>query len=173
MIDRPNQVAKETVGVSTLSHADKLDLAIAFATMCHKGQTDKIGNSYILHPLRLMMAIEKGSYPHKLDHMLVAVLHDTIEDAPQWWDTAEGSRLRFELSEAVMESIFLLSRDPDEDYTGYVLNIKKSKSFTAMNIKILDLKDNLHPGRMAQLGVETQVRLRKKYNQALDILGVR
>jgi (p)ppGpp synthase/HD superfamily hydrolase len=31
-----------------------LEQAIAFAALCHEGQKDKAGETYILHPLRVM-----------------------------------------------------------------------------------------------------------------------
>jgi len=173
MIDRPTRVAKEITGTAVSTFAEKLDLAISFASKCHKDQVDKIGEPYILHPLRIMMVVEKGSFSHKKWHMLTAILHDTIEDAPQWWDTAEGSRLRFELPEPVLKSIHLLSQDEDEDYEEYILRIKKSKDLVAYQIKILDIRDNLNSDRLSQLPEKVQIRLRKKYHRALDILDAR
>jgi hypothetical protein len=48
--------------------------AIKVATDAHEGQLDKGGRPYILHPLRVMMAMEET------DEQIVAVLHDVIED---------------------------------------------------------------------------------------------
>jgi (p)ppGpp synthase/HD superfamily hydrolase len=52
-----------------------LEVAIALACESHRGQTDKAGKSYILHPLRLMLRFESTS------EQIVAVLHDVIEDS--------------------------------------------------------------------------------------------
>ena len=52
----------------------KIETAIAVALGAHRGQKDKAGAPYILHPLRLMLQMETE------DEMLAAVLHDVIED---------------------------------------------------------------------------------------------
>ena len=51
-----------------------LERAIELAVKHHKGQTDKAGKAYILHPLRLMMAVNTN------EEKIVAVLHDIVED---------------------------------------------------------------------------------------------
>ena len=48
--------------------------AIAFAAQRHRGQKDKAGKPYILHPLRVMLAM------HTDEERRVAVLHDVMED---------------------------------------------------------------------------------------------
>ena len=51
-----------------------LERAIAIAATAHAGQKDKGGHPYILHPLRVMLALQKE------DERIVAVLHDVVED---------------------------------------------------------------------------------------------
>ncbi len=51
-----------------------LQKAISIAVEAHKGQTDKGGSPYILHPLRVMMSLETE------EEMIVGVLHDVVED---------------------------------------------------------------------------------------------
>ena len=51
-----------------------LERAIELAVEHHKGQVDKAGEPYILHPLRLMMSVDKD------DEKIVAVMHDIVED---------------------------------------------------------------------------------------------
>lgn len=50
--------------------------AIQFAADKHSNQTDKGGNAYILHPLRMMMRLRTTDE----ELMAIAVLHDTVED---------------------------------------------------------------------------------------------
>lgn len=52
-----------------------LATAIQVALAAHAGQQDKAGQPYILHPLRLMLRM---STP---EEMIVAVLHDVVEDS--------------------------------------------------------------------------------------------
>lgn len=51
-----------------------LEKAIALAASAHAGAVDKGGAPYILHPLRVMLAVE-GEHAK-----MAAVLHDVIED---------------------------------------------------------------------------------------------
>ena len=52
-----------------------LKRAIEIAIEAHKGQKDRAGTPYILHPLRVMLRVESDT------EMIVAVLHDVIERA--------------------------------------------------------------------------------------------
>jgi hypothetical protein len=58
--------------------APLLDAAIAYATRAHAGQVDGAGEPYILHPLRVMGAVDT------IEDKVVAVLHDVIEDCGGW-----------------------------------------------------------------------------------------
>ena len=51
-----------------------LDRAIELAKQHHEGQTDKTGNPYIEHPLRVMNQVESE------EEKIVAILHDIVED---------------------------------------------------------------------------------------------
>ncbi len=51
-----------------------LEDAIALAVEAHRGQKEKTGEPYILHPLRVMFRVETEI------ERVVAVLHDVIED---------------------------------------------------------------------------------------------
>jgi guanosine-3',5'-bis(diphosphate) 3'-pyrophosphohydrolase len=52
-----------------------LERAIEIAAAAHAGQTDKGGEPYILHPLRVMFRM------HSVEEKIVAVLHDVVEDS--------------------------------------------------------------------------------------------
>ncbi len=52
-----------------------LDQAINIATKAHSRQTDKAGQPYILHPLRVMFKFQTEA------EMIVAVMHDVLEDS--------------------------------------------------------------------------------------------
>ena len=51
-----------------------IERAIELAAREHAGDTDKTGQPYIFHPLRLMFAVSK---PYE---KMAAVLHDVVED---------------------------------------------------------------------------------------------
>ena len=55
---------------------NRLVIAIRFARLFHAGQLDKACQPFIGHPLRVMSRMETES------EMIVAVLHDVVEDVP-------------------------------------------------------------------------------------------
>jgi len=57
-----------------------LDKALKIAIEAHTSQVDKGGKPYILHPLRLMMKFKSEQ------EMIVAVLHDVVEDSDYSFD---------------------------------------------------------------------------------------
>ncbi len=57
--------------------------AIEIAVRAHGGQVDKGGQPYILHPLRLMFAVD-GPIAQQ-----AAVLHDVVEDTPTTFEDIE------------------------------------------------------------------------------------
>ncbi|HEX5140113.1 MAG TPA: HD domain-containing protein [Dehalococcoidia bacterium] len=55
-----------------------LERATEVTVVCHAGQVDRNGEAYILHPLRVMLAVrEEGG---SLEQQAAALLHDVIED---------------------------------------------------------------------------------------------
>ena len=62
-----------------------LEDAVAIAAQAHRGQKDKAGAPYLLHPLRMMLRMRSETA------MMAAVLHDVVEDT-DW--TLEGLRER-------------------------------------------------------------------------------
>src|SRR2546430_1088488 len=59
--------------------ARTLEDAIALAAHAHKGQRDKVGAPYILHPLRLLFRLGHDATDAQ---RMAAVLHDVAEDTP-------------------------------------------------------------------------------------------
>jgi len=68
-----------------------LEKAISLAVTAHEGQVDKGGNPYILHPLRVMLSLRTA------EEMIVAVLHDVVEDCSDrgfGWERLEDRGFR-------------------------------------------------------------------------------
>lgn len=113
-----------------------LGKAIEIAARAHKGQADKAGEPYILHPLRVMLAGE-----NELEQ-ICGVLHDVIEDSAVTFDD-----LRKEgFSERVIGILDCLTRRDAESYDEFINRILKNE--TACRVKLKDLKDNLNLGRI-------------------------
>lgn len=116
-----------------------LERAIAIAAEAHAGQVDKAGAPYILHPLRVMMAVSGNN------ERVVAVLHDVLEDCPEW----TPDRLRSEgFGQHIMEALDRLTRRKGESYEDFIARCKGPLS---QRVKMADLQDNLDPLRMAKL----------------------
>jgi (p)ppGpp synthase/HD superfamily hydrolase len=57
----------------------KINKALEFATMAHKGQKRKVGGEdYISHPIAVSMIISE--YTNDTDVIVAALLHDVVED---------------------------------------------------------------------------------------------
>ncbi len=134
-----------------------LDKAIAVATEAHTGQTDKAGQPYILHPLRLMLKFQVEI------EMIVAVMHDVIEDSN--FTLNDLKKLGF--SEIILEAIDYLSKKDNESYETFISRLSENK--LARKIKIEDIKDNLNLARLDKITDKDLARV-KKYHQALKLL---
>jgi guanosine-3',5'-bis(diphosphate) 3'-pyrophosphohydrolase len=132
-----------------------LDEAIALAAQAHHGQVDKKGEPYILHPLRVM----QHSGPNH-EHMIVAVLHDTLEDTY----VTEELLLEKGLPIHLVEAVFALTRQDGESYREFV--VRCAKNLIARHVKIKDLEDNMSKERNQPPVDEKTARRLLKYRRA-------
>jgi (p)ppGpp synthase/HD superfamily hydrolase len=133
-----------------------LERAIEIAVEAHKGDLDKGGNPYVLHPLRMMFAVRTE------EEKIVAVLHDVIEDAVGW----EFERLEKEgFSAVVIDALRSVTKiTEDEDYDAFVERAMSNP--IGRQVKIADIKDNLDVTRIGELAERDMKRL-NKYKKAL------
>ena len=110
-----------------------VDKALQIAARAHEGQLDKHGQPYILHPLRVMSAVEGD------DARIVAILHDVIEDTSV---TADDLR-REDFGEPILEALDRLTHRKGEPYAEYVIRCKGHD--IARRVKLADLEDNSRP----------------------------
>jgi (p)ppGpp synthase/HD superfamily hydrolase len=132
----------------------KLEEAIAVASMVHADQVDKAGKPYILHCLRVMLALSKESE----DVQIVGVLHDAVEDTTT---TLDDIRLTF--GPYVADAIDALThrKAAGETYRDYIERCAANP--IAARVKLADLVDNLAPDRIGALSVQHV----KRYVKAL------
>lgn len=112
-----------------------LDRAVELAAQAHAGQKDKGGASYIRHVLRVMHGVETAGGTE--DEIIVAVLHDVVEDTTV---TLEDLR-REGLTEAQLSAVDALTKRPGEAYEDAVARVLVEP--VARKVKIADLEDNL------------------------------
>ena len=137
----------------------QLENAIALAVEAHRGQTDRNERPYILHPLHLMLQMDTE------EEMIVAVLHDVVEDTDY---TLDDLRERLGLAEAVTEAIRLLTHDAADSYEAYVGKLKPNSM--ARKVKLADLRHNMDTRRLAEIGPDDEARL-ERYQRAWEMLS--
>ena len=135
-----------------------LERAIALAAEAHAGQVDKAGAPYILHPLRLLLAVDAPT------ERIVAVLHDVVEDT--LW-TLEALRAEG-FTREVLDAVEALTRRAGESYEAFIERVAANP--LARRVKRADLADNLDLGRLPVVTEADLARL-ARYRAALARLG--
>tara|TARA_B100001250_G_C19306125_1_gene574132 strand:- start:11 stop:430 length:420 start_codon:yes stop_codon:yes gene_type:complete len=135
-----------------------LDKAITIAVECHAGQTNKIGEPYILHPLRMMFKADT------VEEKIVAILHDVIEKTDMDFKKLHAAGFNHK----ILSAIDSLSRKVDENYNSYLDRVKKNK--LAKKIKIIDLNDNLKSVKNSKIEERINTKL-LKYQNAINKLS--
>jgi hypothetical protein len=138
-----------------------LETAIAIAVEAHRGQTDKAGQPYILHPLRVMLSLNTEQ------ERIVGVMHDVVEDSEI---TLEDLRARG-FPEEVLQALDAVTKRPGESGdAGYEAFVERAgRNPIGRRVKIADLLDNLDLTRLADLGDSDASRL-GRYLKALRVL---
>mgnify|MGYP006265914405 CR=1 FL=1 len=114
-----------------------LERAIEIAAHAHAGQVDKAWAPYILHPLRVMLAMST------LDEKIVAVLHDVIEDTP-----VTLADLRAEgFPEPLLVALEALTKRAGESRLKAAE--RAAANPIACRVKLADVTDNMNLGRIA------------------------
>ena len=131
-----------------------LERAIAIAVAAHRGQHDKAGRPYILHPLRVMHGCTTD------EERIVAVLHDVLEDTG-----VTASDLRQEgFGEGVIAALECLTKREGEAYEAFISRVAINP--LARKVKIRDLLDNMDCTRLPTFGEGDALRM-TRYVQAL------
>lgn len=133
---------------------NQLEKAIKIALDAHSGQTDKAGKAYILHPLRLMLALDAE------EEQIVAVLHDVVEDSDYTFDDirAEG------FSQDVINALECVTKLKDEPYDEFIERIATNS--LATKVKLADLRDNSNLSRIPEVTDKDRERV-EKYMRAI------
>ena len=114
-----------------------LQRAIELAVRAHGGQEDPPGEPYIVHPMRVMLAVSQGPDSEQDEALrCVAVLHDAIERAACTPEELRAAGMTPEIVKAVQ----LLTHGDGVSYADYVIKLKPSR--LARLVKIADLLDN-------------------------------
>lgn len=133
-----------------------LGKAIAITADVFQGKTDKGGEPYIMHCLRVMNGVKHLG----TEVMCIAVMHDLVEDTHYTIDDLRD--LGF--SQKVCIGVELLTHNPDEmSYDDYIKSLAFHKDIVA--IKLSDLRDNSDITRLKGLRKKDFDRM-EKYHRA-------
>lgn len=123
----------------------------------HWKQRDKGNHLYIFHPIRVSKKCESKSAK------LVALLHDVIEDNPNYCI----DDFTF-LNEEEKEALALLTHNKDIAYFDYINEVKGNK--IAREVKLSDLKDNSNLNRLLTV-TDKDIKRLEKYKLAQNMLA--
>lgn len=129
--------------------SDVFKKALDIATKAHKGQVDKAGAPYILHPLRVAWRCNTE------DEMIVALLHDTIEDT----EVTAQTLYNCGFPKRIVEAVLSVTRQKGEIYQAFIERCNKNG--IGRNVKLHDLEDNLDVTRLGILHENDMRRLNK------------
>jgi (p)ppGpp synthase/HD superfamily hydrolase len=130
-----------------------LEDMLALAMKAHRGQRDKSGEPYILHPLRMMLRSQR------LEEKLTSLLHDVVEDT----DYSLKDLRKAGCPEDVLAAVDHLTRREEETYEQFVERALSDP--LARKVKIKDLEDNMNLLRYSELDDKALGRL-AKYHRA-------
>jgi len=118
--------------------SDLLQVCTIIASHAHEGQCDRIGDRYILHPVRVATrALVAGCSE---DAVCAAMLHDVVEDSS--WQLSE---LRAIVGEQVSALVDVLTKRDGEPYADYAQRCWSDAD--AAVVKLADIADHLDPVR--------------------------
>lgn len=126
-----------------------IEEAIRIAVEAHRGQKDRGGAPYILHPLRMMFRVQTDA------ERMAAVLHDVVEDSA--W-TLDDLRARG-FPDEVLRAVDGLTRREGETYEAFVE--RAAADPVARRVKIADLEDNMDVRRTGNVSPGDAERLNR------------
>lgn len=136
-----------------------IEAAFAIVVPAFDEKVDLAGNPYIHHLFRVYYSVNDENDTVRT----VALLHDLLEDCPEW--TKE--KLSEIFPDDIVEAVVVLTHRSSERYIDYIDRV--TFNMTAIKVKIADLKDNMDVTRLDVLGDKEISRL-KKYHKAYKLL---
>lgn len=134
-----------------------LEKAIEIAVEAHRGQIDKAGKEYILHPMRVMLRGRNDT------EMIIGILHDVVEDTPITIDM-----LRLEgFSEDILAALECVTKRRGESYGTFIDRVLTNP--LATQVKLYDMEDNMNRDRIPYPTPKDEARFRKyeKYHKVI------
>jgi (p)ppGpp synthase/HD superfamily hydrolase len=140
-----------------VNSADLLEKAITIAVEAHRGQRDRTGAPYIVHPMRVMAGVDTDI------EKMVAILHDVVEDTD--WTLEKLAQEGFPAE--VIGALDCVTKRDGEEYNDFVKRSASNK--IAKKVKLADLEHNMDARRLSNV-TEKDVERLKKYVRAWRFL---
>lgn len=136
--------------------------AFQIAVEVHGDHLDKGGDPYLFHILRVAEKMETD------EEMVVAILHDALEDCNPEDRQTLYSRICLAYGMVLACQVGLLTRDESEPYMDYIQRL--AGSHVAVKVKLSDLADNMRRERLRKLAPDEANRLLDRYEKAYSAL---
>lgn len=140
----------------------------ATARMAHLGQKRRTGEDYFSHP-SAVRNLTRQYYPNDKSAQLVALLHDTLEDAPNAGTVKSKDEMRSwilssvadqTLARQILGAVEALTHEKNVRYDIYVSSLLNNE--LALRVKLVDMVHNLSDA--------PSLRQAKKYKDAIETL---
>lgn len=133
-----------------------IETALELALKTHRGQTDKAGKAYIMHPIRVASEFKED------DLVIVSLLHDVVEDTD-----VKITEIESLFGKNIALAVDGVTRREGETYDDFIYRCSQNR--LSRLVKMADLKDNMDLTRLETVGEKDLARV-EKYKKALDYL---
>ncbi len=139
-----------------MSSINQLELAKQICIEAHKGQVDKGGADYYLHPFHVARRCKN------IDEKIVALLHDVVEDT----NITLADLTKFFESD-IIDAVDAITKQDGISYDDYLSRVKKNP--IARKVKIQDLIHNSDLSRLNEVS-EKDLKRVEKYKKSIAYL---
>lgn len=122
----------------------KIAAALALMNRVHAGQTDKAGVDYRVHILTVTVNV--AAIVDDWRYIVVALLHDLLEDCERSERAALREEIRLTFGEQILGAVDAMTHRDGETYAEYIERIAVHP--IARVVKIVDLRHNLDVTRL-------------------------
>lgn len=132
---------------------DLIYKALEIVSTLFEYDTDKGGMPYMLHIIYVYRHVNTK------EEKVVALLHDVLEDKK----VLKEDLLDIGFPKDIVDDVEVLTRVKPISYDEYIANILKNGSIRALNIKLVDLENNMDLSRIKNPTVKDFDRVQKRY----------
>lgn len=138
----------------TIKETDNLIFkALEIVTTLFENDVDKGGLPYMLHLIYVYKHVSS------VEEKVVALLHDVLEDK----DVSSDDLLEVGFPKKIVDDVLILTRVKPISYEDYIDNMIKKASCEALNVKAVDLENNIDLRRIKNPTVKDYQRVEKRY----------